>query len=81
MPRHTLRIVSSLLLLAGLVSGGVLAATPERAACDAGFESTLVASPGKAPEAGALWLDRRLLHWPGVAATGHFTLITRIKHS
>jgi pullulanase len=74
MPRHTLRIVSSLLLLAGLVSGGVLAATPERAACDAGFESTLVASPGKAPEAGALWLDRRLLHWPGVAATGHFTL-------
>jgi hypothetical protein len=74
MPGHTLRIASYLLLLAALVSGRVVAAAPERAACDAGFESTLVAAPGKAPEANALWLDRRLLRWPGVAAAGHFKL-------
>ena len=76
MPKHSIRIAQLLLLLTGLAGGATAAkaAAPERAACDASFESTLVAAPAKAPEARALWLSGRLLRWPGAAATGRFKL-------
>lgn len=43
------------------------------AACDASFQTVLRAS-GERLEARAVWLDRRLVKWPGVQASGVFKL-------
>ena len=53
------------------------AARPAIEACDAGLQSTLRAAPAAAQalEARALWLDRRLMRWPGVNADGRFRLV------
>lgn len=51
-------------------------ASPTAADCDAaGHATVLQPAPEQAPlEARAIWLDARLLRWPGVAAGGHFRL-------
>ena len=72
-------------LIAGLTWGLVgavapaWAATPAGAplaACDAGFQTVLQAVPDTAPgEARAVWLDRRLIRWPGMQPEGQFRLL------
>jgi len=51
-------------------------ASPTAADCDAaGHATVLQPAPEQAPlVARAIWLDARLLRWPGVAAGGHFRL-------
>ncbi|KAF1692926.1 alpha-1,6-glucosidase [Pseudoxanthomonas koreensis] len=43
-------------------------------ACDAGFETVLVADRGAPAEARALWLDRRTIRWPGADAGARYRL-------
>ena len=51
-------------------------ASPSLAACDAGFQTVLQAAPDTAPgEARAVWLNRRLIRWPGMQAEGQFRLL------
>lgn len=55
------------------LSGAAHAAIPLQA-CDApGFATTLHAAPATS-EARAVWLDRRLVQWPGMASEGRFRL-------
>ncbi|THC45762.1 alpha-1,6-glucosidase domain-containing protein [Massilia sp. Mn16-1_5] len=66
-PRH-----AALLAFLGL-SSTAHAAIPLQA-CDApGFATTLHAAPTTL-EARAVWLDRRLIQWPGMASAGRFRL-------
>ena len=54
--------------LGGLATPGV-AATLDTAPCDAeAFATVLHAAPDSPSAAGAYWLDRRLLQWPGQVA-------------
>ena len=70
-------------MLATVVLCGAVAmratAAPSVVDCDAaGFATVLQPAPESAPlEARAIWLDARLLRWPGVAASGRF----RLHHS
>ncbi|MCU7369653.1 pullulanase-type alpha-1,6-glucosidase [Paucibacter sp. O1-1] len=63
-----------LALLAGAAQAAAAADSAElRAACDAaGFEQLLVAAP--AMDARGHWLNRRLLLWPALTASGRFKL-------
>ncbi|MGH8084545.1 MAG: alpha-1,6-glucosidase domain-containing protein [Lysobacter sp.] len=68
-PRHLLAA------LAAAITGGFaapgFAATLDTAACDAdAFATVLHPAPESLTDAGAYWLDRRLLQWPGQAAAG-----------
>jgi pullulanase len=63
--------------LLATVASASTAAPPALAACDAGFEQVL--QPLPAPRADgpsrAVWLNRGLIRWPGVAPEGRFRLV------
>jgi len=47
------------------------------AACEAGDATLVLPAAAPSPPARAVWLDRRLMRWPGVNASGRFTLHPR----
>jgi pullulanase len=74
MPLNRSRTALLLLCLASLAGHADAGLAPALADCDAGFATTLLAAPTPAPEARAVWLDHRWLRWPGMAASGRYTL-------
>ncbi len=69
-----LPVISSFLAL-GMTAAQATQTAPKLADCDAGFQAVLQASAAPATEAQAVWLDRRLMRWPGAAADGSFRLV------
>ena len=71
-----LALALALGLLATL-SDPARAAAPTLAQCDAGFQTVLHRAPeaARTADARALWLDRRLIRWPGAAPAGRFRLL------
>lgn len=58
-----------------VATGAARADAGLRTACDASVSTTVLhAQAGPVVEARAYWLDRHLIQWPGVAATGRFRL-------
>jgi pullulanase-type alpha-1,6-glucosidase len=78
-PQALRRFLALVLLIAGVklvMAAPALAAAPTMADCDAGFERVLhpVPTAAQTMDARAVWLDQRLLRWPGAAAPGRFRL-------
>ena len=78
---HGMQQSFSAWLVCGLLATGAAACAaapvgPTLAACDAGFQTVLQAAPATEPmEARAVWLNRRLIRWPGTQAEGRFRLL------
>lgn len=74
MPRSAPAILTAVVVVAALAAP--LRAQPLLEACNAAtFATVLAAAPTAAMSARAVWLDRRTLRWPGVAAQGRYRLL------